>query len=185
MIYHINRYKVEPGKIKANVHSSTRSIKWSEKQTLFIFTTQLWYTGTRLPNRIPIWNRLFRGHRPISSSDSERRFGHPCEKVIESPRIVANIEAVVPEPALKIKKVGFNSQIQTKFFDVMSSDSGKDFKSGSYAQVGTIFKVFPTTISVAATVLGISWAYPLTTYSSEGILQNWNNIWRLKFYECF
>ena len=54
---------------------------------------------------------------------------HPCKKVIESPRIVANIEAVVPEPALKIKKVGFNSQIQTKFFDVMSSESGKVFNT--------------------------------------------------------
>ena len=52
----------------------------------------------------------------------------PALKVIESPRIVANIEAVVPEPALKIKKVGFNSQIQTKFFDVMSSESGKSFE---------------------------------------------------------
>ena len=59
------------------------------------------------------------------------RIKNPCipeSKVIESPRIVANIEAVVPEPALKIKKVGFNSQIQTKFFDVMSSESGKSFE---------------------------------------------------------
>ena len=61
-------------------------------------------------------------------------------KVIESPRIVANIEAVVPEPALKIKKVGFNSQIQTKFFDVISSESGKDFKSCSDPHLGTILK---------------------------------------------
>ena len=61
---------------------------------------------------------------------------------------MANIEAVVPEPALKIKKVGFNSQIQTKFFDVMSSDSGKNFKIGSYAHVGTILKAFPATIPV-------------------------------------
>lgn len=63
--------------------------------------------------------------RPNGQRNRHCSFLHRnCDtQVIESPRIVAHIEAVVAEPALKIKKVGFNSQIQTKFFDVISSES--------------------------------------------------------------